>query len=111
MRIISILVPIYMSITITFFVLAIVGIIDYSWLFGYFLSTAFGFTSFICLKISVEKLKDNQNYFLFLFFSILRFGIYLVPFLISVYLPDAFNLFGVLIGFLYSLVLLVVFKN
>ncbi|WP_041618747.1 MG406 family protein [Spiroplasma taiwanense] len=74
--------------------------INFSWTLGYLLGFFFTTLSIFCISFASKELTRNQNPFNYLFFSILRLGIYFVPFLISFYLPNFFSIFGILIGFL-----------
>ncbi|AOG60016.1 hypothetical protein SHELI_v1c00610 [Spiroplasma helicoides] len=106
-----ILLPIYIALTVILVVLNLFSVIDYSWIVGFIAAAAFGFASFLLLYVSSKKLAQNQNPHLYVFFSILRLGLYMVPLLISIYLPNYVSSFGVLIGFLISLIFPMILKN
>ncbi|AUM62301.1 MG406 family protein [Spiroplasma monobiae] len=80
-------------------ILTLLKVIDYTFITGYLLGTCFVYLSFIFMNLSIKNLTINLNPFNFIFFSILRIGFYIVPFLISIYLPIAFNVYGLLIAF------------
>ncbi|ATX70396.1 MG406 family protein [Spiroplasma clarkii] len=88
----------YLLVAACFTALIITDIITVSWIYGLLLAVILGIVSFIFLRFSISRLVSEENPFEFIFFSILRTGIYAVPFLISVYLSEAINIFGVLIG-------------
>ncbi|QGS51499.1 MG406 family protein [Spiroplasma tabanidicola] len=105
------LLPVYIVSTVTLVVLLICGVIAYSWLTGFVLTLIFGLVAYIFLVYSAKKLIDHQNPYLFVFFSVLRIGLYMVPFIISIYLSEYINSFGVIIGFLISLLFPVILRN
>lgn len=78
--------------------LIITGVITNSWAYGFLLASTLGLLSFIVLRFSVGRLVKGENPFEFIFFSILRMGLYAFPLLISVSLANTINIYGVLIG-------------
>ncbi|WP_134297063.1 MG406 family protein [Spiroplasma gladiatoris] len=110
-RILIVLLPVYVVITIALVVLSIYRVISYSWINGFILTLIIGLITYCFLVYSTKKLLETQNPFLFSFFSILRIGLYMVPFIISVYLTEYISYFGVIIGFLISLLFPMILKN
>lgn len=90
-------------------ILTFSSIILSSWIYGYLLALMFGLISFILHRFSFYRFLKEENPFEFVFYSILKTGIYSIPFLISVYLLNVFNIFGITIGTI-QFVLLNTFK-
>ncbi|AUB31113.1 MG406 family protein [Spiroplasma floricola] len=81
-------------------ILTLFKVVDYTFITGYILGSIFLYISFIFMKLSIKDLTANLNPYNFMFFSTLRVGFYIVPFLISFYLPIIFNIYGLLTAFL-----------
>lgn len=109
-KLILTLLPVYSIILTILITLGVFNKISYSWSAGFLLSVFAGTMAFICIKVSIKTLLNEQNPYLYVFFSILRLGIYVVPFLISFYLPMYINIFSVMIG-LGSIILTSFFIN
>ncbi|WP_425057176.1 MG406 family protein [Spiroplasma chinense] len=105
------LLPIVAGIVSILAVLCIFEIVGYSWITGFIIAITFGFISFICLRFAIDKIVDDQNVFTFIFLAILRIGMYMVPFLISIYLSNHINPIGVVIGFLIIVIFPVIIKE
>jgi|GEM_PF-4989319 len=90
-------------------ILTFSSIILFSWVYGYLLALIFGLISFVLHRFSFYTFLKEENPFEFVFYSILKTGIYSIPFLISIYLLNVFNIFGIIIGTI-QFVLLNTFK-
>ncbi|AGR41753.1 MG406 family protein [Spiroplasma diminutum] len=105
-KVIMYLILIFM-ILIILSILAFIKIVNYTFITGYLLASCFLYFSFIFMKFAIRDLTNSLNPYNYVFFSILRAGFYIVPFLISFYLPDIFNVYGLLIGFVINWIPLV----
>ncbi|QHX36300.1 MG406 family protein [Spiroplasma sp. BIUS-1] len=81
-------------------ILTLFKVVDYTFITGYVLGTGFLYMAILFIALSTKNLTLNLNPYNFVFFSTIRIGFYIVPFLISFYLPIAFSIYGVLIAFI-----------
>ncbi|WP_422397867.1 MG406 family protein [Spiroplasma endosymbiont of Atherix ibis] len=81
-------------------ILVLFKVVSYTFITGYILGSVFLYISFTFMKISIKDLATNLNPYNFMFFLTLRIGFYIVPFLISFYLPNIFSIYALLMAFL-----------
>ncbi|ATG97655.1 MG406 family protein [Mesoplasma lactucae] len=90
-------------ITFTLVLLAILvacKVISWEWITGYAIAAICTTIALFGVMFSYKALVKTENYYYFIFLFILRIGLYFIPFIFSVFIPnDIFNIYGVLIGF------------
>jgi len=82
--------------------LMIFQVVNWSWLAGCLVGMMASAIGLILINKSWTVLLKTENHYLYLLFLVIRLGIYLLPFLLAFFVIDgqAFNVFGVLIGFI-----------
>ncbi|WP_425288802.1 MG406 family protein [Spiroplasma endosymbiont of Cantharis lateralis] len=95
-----ILISLISMITCLLTILFILKLVNFSLVTGYILGSCFLFFSLFFMKLGIKNLIDNLNPYSYMFITTLRIGFYIVPFLISFYLPNIFNIYGLVIAFI-----------
>ncbi|ALD65960.1 MG406 family protein [Spiroplasma cantharicola] len=94
-----ILISLVSMITCLLTILVLLKLVNYSLVTGYLLGSCFLYISLFFMKLAIKNLIDTLNPYNYMFIITLRIGFYIVPFLISFYLPNLFSIYGLVIAF------------
>lgn len=78
--------------------LSATNVVEWKWLTGYILGFTICIFATLLIPYSIKSLVTSENPYFYVFLILLRYGLYVVPFLISIYLNSYFSFFGVCIS-------------
>ncbi len=91
-------------IIILLFVLKFFGVINYAWILGFTFFSFFNYIIITLLILRQDSVIKRQNMYEYIFYVVLIHGIYLIPFVISVYYQNIFEIKAVLLGCIISII-------